>query len=80
MPGILPLDAKGNPLCYKCGKVGYSFDCLNHPPRKIFSLGVEEEPLGPLNNVDEEAKGEELQEEIPEALGDDVDKEEDHFV
>ena len=32
-------------MCYKCGKIGYSFECPNHPNRaKVFALGIEEEP------------------------------------
>jgi hypothetical protein len=27
-------DSKGNPLCYKCGKIGYSFECPTHPPTR----------------------------------------------
>ncbi|KAF8341677.1 uncharacterized protein EI90DRAFT_3116808 [Cantharellus anzutake] len=50
-------DSKGNPLCYKCGKIGYASECPNHPNQaKIFALGVNNgapEPIPAFDNQDE---------------------------
>ena len=44
-------DAKGNPLCFKCGKIGWARECPNHDQKttKVFALGMgDKHPLVPL--------------------------------
>jgi hypothetical protein len=72
-------DSKGNPLCYKCGKVGYSFECPNHPSRKLFALGVDEEDPAPLPDVNDQEEGGDPPAEMPEEPVAD-DDEADRFV
>src|SRR5258707_9038323 len=34
-------DKAGNPICYKCGKIGFARDCPKHPYKaRIFTLGI----------------------------------------
>ena len=37
-----PLNDKArNPICYKCGKIGFARDCLRHPYKpRVFTLGI----------------------------------------
>ncbi|KAF8333479.1 uncharacterized protein EI90DRAFT_3121807 [Cantharellus anzutake] len=48
---------EGKPLCYKCGKIGYASECLNHLYQaKIFALGINNgapEPIPVFDNQDE---------------------------
>src|SRR5258708_5291574 len=37
-------DKAGNPICYKCGKIGLARDCPRHPYKpRVFTLGVNDE-------------------------------------
>ena len=74
-------DAKVNPLCFKCGKIGWARECPNHDQKttKVFTIGMGddpspvslneeiEEPLGeaPENDADTDDKAEECLVEDP---------------
>jgi len=36
-------DKAGNPICFKCGKIGFAWECLKHPYKpRVFTLGIAE--------------------------------------
>src|SRR5260370_34536722 len=36
-------DKAGNPICFKCGKIGFAQECPKHPYKpRVFTLGVAE--------------------------------------
>jgi len=36
-------DKAGNPICFKCGKIGFAQECLKHPYKpRVFTLGIAE--------------------------------------
>ena len=54
-------DAKGNPLCFKCGKIGWARECPNHDQKttKVFALGMGDDPSpGSLDEEAEDPSGE----------------------
>jgi hypothetical protein len=73
MPGILlPMSItlwktqRAILLCYKCGKVGYSFECPNHPTHKLFTLGINEEDPVPLPDINNQEESGDPPTEVPE--------------
>ena len=45
----LSLDKAGNPICYCCGKIGYTNECPNHPQRtRVFLMGLNGEEETPV--------------------------------
>jgi hypothetical protein len=74
-------DSKGNPLCYKCGKFGYSFQCPDHPKRaRFYALGVDEEEPRQIPESDDQDEGKEPSGDIPEDLEAEDGKVEDCFI
>ena len=56
-------DKAGNPICFKCGKIGFAQDCPKHPYKpRVFTLGV--------------AEGSEIMEEIPDEVEETPDEQE----
>ena len=54
------MDKVGNPICFKCGKIGYARDCPKHPYKpRVYALGISEE-IETLEDLPEET------DEVPE--------------
>src|SRR5258707_8118751 len=72
-------DKTGNPICYQCGKIGYTNECPNHLQwTRVFAMGLTEVDNAPAETQDEPVNG--LVEESPDINNDDnvieeVDKE-----
>src|SRR6266478_5845194 len=57
-------DKAGNPICFKCGKIGFARDCPKHPYKpRVYALGVMEvdETLGNLPEESEEVPEEQVE-------------------
>ena len=57
-------DKAGNPICFKCGKIGFARDCPKHPYKPmVYALGVTEvdETLGDLPEESEEVPEEQVE-------------------
>src|SRR5260370_22906887 len=54
------MDKAGNPICFKCSKIGYARDCPKHPYKpRVYALGISEE-IETLEDLPEET------DEVPE--------------
>src|SRR5260221_1879724 len=47
-------DKTGNPICYRCRKIGYANECPNHPQwTRVFAMGLTEADNAPAETQDE---------------------------
>src|SRR5260370_20436748 len=49
-------DKAGNPICFRCGKIGYARDCPKHPYKpRVYALGIAEDAEG-IEDLPEQVK------------------------
>src|SRR5260370_21953383 len=56
-PSHRSMDKAGNPICFKCGKIGFARDCRKHPYKpRVYALGPMEDQIDLPEQMEETSK------------------------